>query len=191
MSHHRGAHSVGFKTLFQCVYNLKKMCFCVFKYVCSCASMCPPVCGSGGNRWEVCHVLVNKSVIVLCCPAWLTVSCAGSSSFPLNPGTLTRQLRMPAHKTHTLSNTHIHIESRTHPVMYTQTDSVMHQSVACNWIGTRSVIFLIWWPDAPQWRGICSLFPCHRAAQGSSLCETWLERFTYTQCPRLTAHTHT
>lgn len=23
----------------------------------------------GGNRWEVCHVLVNKSVIVLFCPA--------------------------------------------------------------------------------------------------------------------------
>lgn len=25
--------------------------------------------GPGGNRWEVCHVLVNKSVIVLFCPA--------------------------------------------------------------------------------------------------------------------------
>lgn len=67
----------------------------LFQHICCCASMCRSACGSGaGNRWEVCHVLVNKSVIVLFCPAWLTVSCAGSTPFPLNPGALTC---MPAH----------------------------------------------------------------------------------------------
>lgn len=62
----------------------------LFQCICCCASMCQSTCGSGGgwaggNRWEVCHVLVNKSVIVLFCPAWLTVSCVGSTPFPLTP----------------------------------------------------------------------------------------------------------
>lgn len=74
---------MGFEALSQGVYvyeerKKEKKCVCVharrracvfFKYDCSCASMCQSVCGSGGNRWEVCHVLVNKSVIVLFCPA--------------------------------------------------------------------------------------------------------------------------
>lgn len=57
MSHCREAPSMGFETLSQGV------CVCVH------VPACLPVCGSGGNRWEVCHVLVNKSVIVLFCPA--------------------------------------------------------------------------------------------------------------------------
>lgn len=68
---------MGFETLSQgvyvyvlCVCMRVRRCACVFfKYDFSCASMCQSVCGSGGNRWEVCHVLVNKSVIVLSCPA--------------------------------------------------------------------------------------------------------------------------
>lgn len=44
---------------------------CVFSslsvHVQACVSLC--VGPGGGNRWEVCHVLVNKSVIVLFCPA--------------------------------------------------------------------------------------------------------------------------
>lgn len=70
MSHCGEAHSVGLETVSQGVYDKKKrVCECVFEYVCSCASLCPPACGLGGNRWEVCHVLVNKGVIVLFCPA--------------------------------------------------------------------------------------------------------------------------
>lgn len=136
-----------------CTYVQRELlCVCVHVQACPC-----PVCGSEGNRWEVCHVLVNKSVIVLYCPAWLSVSCAGSSFFPLNPGMLRQQPRMPAHTQHS-HDLDTHIKSRTHPVMRTQTDSVMHQLVACNWIGTWSVIFPIWWPDASQWKSICSPF---------------------------------
>ena len=73
-----------FKTLPQCVCVLKKcFCICVRVRTCVCVSMqlcflsisvyvqaCAClVCGSGDNRWEACHVLVNKSVIVLFCPA--------------------------------------------------------------------------------------------------------------------------
>lgn len=36
MSRHREAHSVGFETLSQCVYDLKKMCVCM----CVCVPAC-------------------------------------------------------------------------------------------------------------------------------------------------------
>ena len=97
----QGRTEHGFQTLSQGACDCKQKRLWVHvsgrMCVCWCMSMCQSVCGSGSNRWEVCRVLVNKSVIVLLCPAWLTVSCAGSSSFPLNPRTLTRQPRMPAH----------------------------------------------------------------------------------------------
>lgn len=79
--------------------------FSVYLLLCKHVSVWVRVRGAG-NRWEVCHVLVNKSVIVLFCPAWLTVSCAGSTPVPPNPEALTC---MPAHTylTHTHTRTHI------------------------------------------------------------------------------------
>lgn len=93
---------------------------------------------------------------MLFCPAWLNVSCVGSSSFPLNP----RKTNMAAthartHITHTLLDTNTYGLKDT--PNHAHTYSVMHQLVAYNWIGTCWEIFLIWWPDVPQWRGICSL----------------------------------
>lgn len=76
----------------------------LFQHICCCASMCQSVCGSRGNRWEVCHVLVNKSVIVLFCPAWLTVSCAGSTPFPLNPRSTNTHARTHIPHTHMHTN---------------------------------------------------------------------------------------
>lgn len=167
--------------------------FSVYLLLCKHVSVCVWV--RGGNRWEVCHVLVNKSVIVLFCPAWVTVSCAGSN--PLPPSLRSSNMHARAHIPHT----HIQTDSRTHPIMRTKTDSVLHRLVACNWIGASSVIFPIWWPDAPHWRGICSLVPCHGAVWVCSRRETWPEglrgartappcctqafsKVSHTRCPR-------
>lgn len=154
----------------------------LFQHICCCASMCQSACGSKrGNRWEVCHVLVNKSVIVLFCPAWLTVSCVGSTPFPLNPEALTC---MPAHTY--LTHPHTQTNSRTHPIMRTKTDSVLHWLVACNWIGTSSVIFPIWWPDAPQWGGICCLVQLPWSRWSLWLAQDMARRVErYTYCPSL------
>lgn len=86
--------------------------FSVYLLLCKHVSVCVRVWVRGGNRWEVCHVLVNKSVIVLFCPAWLTVSCAGSTPVPPNPVALTC---MPAHTylTHTHPHAHKRIQGHT------------------------------------------------------------------------------
>lgn len=78
----------------------------------------------------------------------------------------------------------------------------MHQLVACNSIETWSVIFPIWWPDAPQWRGICSLFPlpqsCSRLQAARDMAwevhthtHTQTETPPYSMYPQLSCVTHT
>lgn len=78
MSHYKEAHSVAFETFLKVYMTARKarVCACevgvsvcfssISVHVQACVSLCV---GLGGNRWEVCHVLVNKSVIVLFCPA--------------------------------------------------------------------------------------------------------------------------
>lgn len=126
MSHHEERwHWASFlKCLNGCGYVQAGACV-LFQYICCCASMCQSVCESGGNRWEVCHVLVNKSVIVLFCPAWLTVSCVGSAPFPLNPQSTNMHAR-----TH-IPHTHAHKQIQGHT----------------QWCAQKQILLCIgWWP---------------------------------------------
>lgn len=178
MSHHEETVLSVFLKIPKRVWVRAAGCMCAFSaYLLLCKHVSVCVCpGVTGGRYAMSWL----TRVLLCCSVlhdWPS-AVRGQPPSPLTLGALTR---MPAHTylTHTCTQT----DSRTHPIMRTKTDSVMHRLVACNWIGTSSVIFPIWWPDAPQWRGICSLVPCHGAVWVCSQRETWLEGFRGARTP--------